>query len=100
MKQRTSLSSLKDFVPAELPQMDKRHVDEIDNEDEDEESTTVYVQRLVLGPMDLTSPNRKGSKLIMKPKLASSQLVLEWQAESKVVLNLPFDAVSALQVGL
>lgn len=96
VKQRTSLSSLKDFVPANLPNEGGLQA----KTDEDEETTVVNVQRLVLGPMDLSSPNRKGWTLVLKAKLGLSQLSLEWQPEAKVVLNLPFDAIGGLQVGV
>lgn len=98
VKQRTSLSSLQDFVAAELPGEDKvcQGIEEL--RDNDEEGTVVNLNRLVLGPMDLSSPNRKGSTLVMKAKLGTSKLSLEWQPESKVVLSVPFDVIKSLQV--
>lgn len=95
-RQRTSLSSLKEFVPAKLPSTDENPR----TKEEDEEATVVNVQRMVLGPMDLASPNRKGARLAMKAKLGSSQLSLEWIPDLKVVVNLPFDSIGALQVCL
>lgn len=99
VRQRTSLSSLKDFVPAELPAPAVGRDVSSDDQVEDDGPTIICVQRLALGATYFTSPNRKGSRLLMKSRLASSQLVFEWQGESKVVLHLPFDAVFALQVG-
>lgn len=108
---RTSLSSLRDFIAAEIPDdrqsQAKEHarvnkvseVSEDDGDDqEEEEASVVNVERLVLGPMDLTSPNRKGSKLVLKAKLELCELSLEWQPEKKVILSVPFDAIRTLQV--
>ena len=97
MVKRTSLSSLRDFVAAEIPDA-KVETQEDKTDEEEEEASTVKIERLVLGPMDLSSPNRKGSKLVMKAKLESCQLSLEWQPERKVIVNVPFDAIRALQV--
>ena len=61
---------------------------------------TVFLDRVILGPMDLASPNRKGSQLILKVYPATGQLSIEWRQEKKVVVSIGFDALSAVQVSL
>lgn len=102
---RTSLSSLRDFVAAEIPdestnRKSRESHEEDDEKEEEEEASAVKLERLVLGPMDLSSPNRKGSELVMKAKLETCQLSLEWQPERRVVVSVPFDSIRALQVGV
>ena len=62
------------------------------------EADTVFLDRVVLGPMDLASPNRKGSQLILKASPGAAQLSVEWRQEKKVVVSLEFDALTAVQV--
>lgn len=59
---------------------------------------TVHLDRLVLGPMDMSSPNRKGSDLVLRAKPSSSEISFEWKQEAKILLTLPFEAISLLQV--
>lgn len=122
IQKRSSVASLRDYVPATLPVVhedgqDARSVSSNSSslkppaasigragsvQSRDSYATnsadTIYLDRCVLGPMDLTSPNRKGSQLVMRAVPARSQIVLEWQAERKTVLSLAFDALSAVQL--
>lgn len=63
-----------------------------------EEVDTVYIDRVVVGPMDMTSPNRKGSTLAMRAVPNEGQLTVGWKEERKVVLNLAFDSITAVQL--
>lgn len=98
LHKRTSLASLRDFVAAEIPDETAAAQSE-EPPVQEEEASTVKIDRLVLGPMDLSSPNRKGSEVVMQAKLESFQLSLEWQPESKVIVSVAFDAIRSLQVG-
>lgn len=121
MQKRSSAASLRDYIPATLPQSQEdaqdvrsilsntsnlkpppsidRSASMLSRDSYTANSVdTIYLDRCVLGPMDLTSPNRKGSQLVMRAIPAHSQIVLEWQAERKIVLSLAFDALSAVQL--
>lgn len=122
LQKRSSLASLRDYVPATLPVVreDKHDSQSIVSDSSSllkppsnlgragsvqsrdsyaaNSVDTIFLDRLVLGPMDITSPNRKGSQLVMRAVPSLSQIVLEWQAEKKTVLSLAFDALSAVQL--
>lgn len=110
---RSSLSSLTEFVPAELPaaQMGRRQsilqrqkgirrpASPVGKRDSySEEIDVVFIERVILGALDISSPNRKGSQLVMRALPADSQLVIEWKQENKSVLTLSFDALTSVQL--
>lgn len=60
------------------------------------EADTVFLDKVILGPMHLSSPNRKGSQLVLKASPITSQLSVEWKQEKKTVVSLGFNALASV----
>ena len=130
LSKRSSLSSMRDFVPATLPARLGEQDEGQEELDEGKETVlsfesgqlqppptvarsgsvlsrdsytagnadTCYIDRVVLGPVDLSSPNRKGSQLVLRAQPSASQISVEWKQEKKAIVTLAFDAIAAIQL--
>lgn len=60
------------------------------------EADTVFLDRVIMGSIQLSSPNRKGWQLVLKASPTTSQLSVEWKQEKKTIVSLAFNALMSV----